>query len=134
MEQVEELRKELENSVLVNDVRFFYFMMIYMEQRALVAEKEQLTFDSLTELLAQFSDYTCLYYETLYGMELQQSEVEEWPKRYQAAKWLQVFFSQVGENMKSALGCLAKVIGVYPRLAESMKYYLKRIEVDVLNG
>jgi len=134
MEQVEELRKELEDSALVNDVRFYYFMMIYMEQKALVAEKDALTFDSFTEILAQFSEYTGLYYETLYEVELQQASVEEWPKRYQAAKWLQIFFAEVGNDMKSALGCLAKVIGAYPRLAESMKYYLKRIEIDVLNG
>lgn len=134
MEQVEELQKVLEDSALINDIRYYYFMMIFMEQKLLVAENDALTFDPMTDLLAAFSDYTCLCYEAMYGEQLQAVEVEQWPKKYQAAKWLQIYFAEVGENLTSAMGCLAKVIVIYPRLADAMKYYLERIQSEILNG
>lgn len=134
MEQVEELQKVLEDSALVNDIHYFYFMMIFTEQKLLVAENNGLTFDQVTDLLAAFSDYTCLCYEAMYGEQLQAVEVEQWPKKYQATKWLQIYFAEVGENLTSAMGCLAKVIAVYPRLADVMKYYLERIQSEILNG
>lgn len=134
MEQVEELQKVLADSALINDIRYYYFMMIFMEQKLLVAENDSLTFDPMTDLLAGFSDYTCLCYEAMYGEQLQAVEVEQWPKKYQAAKWLQIYFAEVGENLTSAMGCLAKVIAAYPRLADAMKYYLERIQSEILNG
>ena len=131
MEQVAELQKILEDSLLLNDIRYYYFMMIFAEQKALLARKEQFTFDELTDWLVKFSEYTCLCYEDLYEEELQAADVEEWPPKYQAARWLQIFFEAVGNDMKSALGCLAKVIGIYPRLADVMQYYLERIQMIV---
>lgn len=131
MEEVEELQKILADGALINDLRYYYFMMIFMEQKLLVAEKNQLLFDGITDLLAGFSDYTCLCYETLYGEQLQAADVEQWPKKYQAAKWLQVYFAEVGEDLTSAMGCLAKVIAAYPRLADAMKYYLERIQIEI---
>lgn len=134
MEQVEELYEVLTDSILVNDIRYYYFMMIFMEQKILVAEKDKLSFDAMTDLLAAFSDYTCLCYEEMYGEQLQVTDVEQWPKKYQAAKWIQIYFAEVGENLTSAMGCLAKVIAAYPRLADAMKYYLERIQSEILNG
>ena len=133
MEQVVALQEILQDSVLVNDIRYYYFMMIFAEQKSLLAKKEQFTFDELTDWLAVFSEYTCLCYETLYGDALENTAVEEWPPKYQAARWLQIFFAEVGNDMKSALGCLAKVVGIYPRLADVMQYYLERIQVEILN-
>jgi len=132
MEQVEMLQDELKDSALENDVHYFYFMMIYAEQRLLIAENENLSFDDMTDLLGVFSDYTCRFFETLYLEQVQAVDVEQWPKKYQAAKWLQVYFAEVGENLASAMGCLAKVIAAYPRLADSMKYYLERIQIEIL--
>lgn len=134
MDQVDEIQKQLAESILAEDIRYYYFMMIYTEQKALLAEEEQLNFDELTDWLAAFSKYCCLCYETFYANELAQCEVEQWPAKYQAAKWLEVFLEEVGNDMKAALGCLGKVIVAYPRIAEVMKYYLKRIEVEILNG
>lgn len=134
MEQVGKLQQQLAESSLVDDVRYHYLMMIYMEQKALLGRGEKLSFDQLTELLASFSDYTCLCYEQMGGDQLQTMPVESWPKKYQAAKWLQVFYSEIENDLKSALGCLAKVIVVYPRMADIMQYYLERIQEEILNG
>ena len=134
MEQVEELKVLLENSMLANDIRYYYFMMVFVEQKLLIAEKENLSFDEMTDLFASFSDFTCISYEELYGEQLQMIDVENWPEKYRAAKWLKIFFERVGEDMTSAIGCLAKIVAVYPVLSNAIQYYLKRIQLEILNN
>ena len=128
MKDVEDAKHDLENSILVNDVRFGYFMIVYAEQKLLKGIEEELSVDEYSDLLFLFSQYTIETYDALFGEELQQMELEDMPTNYQAALWLKVYFEEVNIDLKSALVCLGKVAGVYPMMNRVMRYYLGRIK------
>lgn len=128
MKDVEDAKTRLENSILQNDVRFGYFMIVYAEQKLLKGIQDEMNMDEYSDLLFAFSQYTRETYDALFGEELQQMELEQMPTNYQAALWLKVYFEEVGTNLKSALACLGKVAEVYPMMSRPMRYYLNCIK------
>lgn len=131
MEDVENTKSNLENSVLQNDVRFGYFMIVYAEQKLKKGIQEELSLDAYSDLLYTFSQYTRVTYEALFGAQLQKMELEDMPENYQAALWLKLYFEEIDTDLKSALACLGKVAEAYPMFSGVMRYYLGRIKQEM---
>lgn len=131
MNDVEDAKNRMENSCLQNDVRFGYFMIVYAEQKLKKGIEEGLSIDEYSDLLFTFSQYTRLTYESLFGEQLQQMELEEMPDSYQAALWLKLYFEELDNDIKSALACLGKVAETYPMLSSAMRYYLGCIKQEM---
>lgn len=132
MNDVEKTKERLENSVLQNDIRFGYFMIVYAEQKLKKGIQEDLGIDAYSELLFTFSQYTTETYDALFGESLQQMELEEMPENYQAALWLKLYFEDLDDDLKAALACLGKVAEAYPMFAGVIRYYLAKIQEEIL--
>lgn len=124
----ENLKSRLENSAINRDVKFGYFMMIYLEQRLQKNVDVQVNLENHEKDLQLFSLYTTQTYQVLFGNELENMEIEDLPDNYLAAKWIELFFESAAKNLKEALPCLGKAVEVYPILSSAISYYLGKIK------
>lgn len=132
MKQVEELKVQLENSALKDDIRFGYFMIIYLEQKLQRGIGEQADIEQYNDWLYAYSQYTTQTYNILFGNELQQMEIEDMPQNYQAAMWLQLYFEDVNEHLQDALIYLGKVVSAYPTFDKEIRYYLSLLRKELI--